>query len=462
MRKSGFGKSRYNTAAGFPAVRLQLAAVSPLMLIACTRPADALTPTRMSQPAHQPPVKRSEIFGWCCFDFANSAFTTIIITVVYSVYFQKVVAAGDAKAEGWWGTALAASQLVVIALAPFVGAFADITARKKVFLIGTAVVCSLATASLYFVGAGEIALALGLVVLANIAFSLSENLCAAFLPEISTPENVGRISGYGWSFGYFGGLISLVLALVIIQSGEGRTPWTFLMTGAFFFFASLPTLLLLRERARPRKLVAGENAFTLGWRQLVQIKKELPQHRTLALFFVALTVFLSGLLAIVAFSALYAAQVIGMNQQETIKLFVLLQLAGVAGAFGFGFLQDRTGAKPALVLALLQWVAVCVWAAFSHTKTEFFIIGALAGAAMGALQSAARAVVSTLTPPGRSGEFFGYWGFFGKLAGVIGPLVFGWLVSLANYRVAIFANAGFFIVGLLILLPLSLKPRQID
>ncbi|HEY8933460.1 MAG TPA: MFS transporter, partial [Rariglobus sp.] len=308
----------------------------------------------MSQPASLSPVKRSEIFGWCCFDFANSAFTTIIITVVYSVYFQKIVAAGDAKAEGWWGTALAISQLVVIALAPFVGAFADVTARKKVFLIGTAVVCSLATAALYFVGEGEIALALGLVVVANIAFSLSENLCAAFLPEISTPENVGRISGYGWSFGYFGGLISLVLALAVIQSGEGRTPWTFLMTGAFFFFASLPTLLLLRERARPRRLMAGENAFTLGWRQLVQIKKELPQHRTLALFFVALTVFLSGLLAIVAFAALYAAQVIGMNQQETIRLFVLLQLAGVAGAFGFGFLQDRTGAKPALVLALLQ------------------------------------------------------------------------------------------------------------
>ena len=416
----------------------------------------------MSQTTSLTPVKRSEIFGWCCFDFANSAFTTIIITVVYSVYFQKVVAAGDSQAEGWWGTALATSQLVVILLAPFVGAFADVTARKKVFLIGTAIVCSLATAALYFVGAGEVALALALVVVANIAFSLSENLCAAFLPEISTPENVGRISGFGWSFGYFGGLISLVLALAIIKSGEGRVPWTFLMTGGFFFFASLPTLLLLRERAHPRALVAGENAFTLGWRQLAQMKKDLPQHRTLAVFFVALTVFLSGLLAIVAFAALYATQVIGMTGQEVIGLFVLLQLAGVAGAFGFGYLQDRTGAKPPLVLALLLWILVCGWAAFSHTKTEFYVISGLAGAAMGALQSAARAVVSTLTPPGRSGEFFGYWGFFGKLAGVIGPLVFGWVVTLAGYRTAIFVNGAFFVVGLLILLPLSLKPRNAD
>jgi MFS transporter, UMF1 family len=413
----------------------------------------------MSQQPRPTPVKKSEILGWCCFDFANSAFTTIIITVVYAVYFRNVVAEGDARAEGWWGTALAASQVAVLLAAPFVGAFADVTARKKILLIASALACSLATAALFFVGPGEVALALALVALANIAFSLSENLCAAFLPEISTPENVGRISGYGWSFGYFGGLLSLVLALVIIKSGEGRVPWTFLMTGAFFFLASLPTLLLLRERAQPRKLTAGENAFTLGWRQLVQMKKDLPEHRTLAVFFVALTVFLSGLLAIVAFAALYATQVIGMTETEVIGLFVLLQLAGVAGAFGFGFLQDRTGAKPALVLALFMWIGVCAWAAFSKTKWEFYAISAVAGAAMGALQSAARAVVSTLTPPGRGGEFFGYWGFFGKLAGVIGPLSFGWMVTLAGYRTAIFVNAGFFVAGLLVLLPLSLKSR---
>ncbi|HEY9248818.1 MAG TPA: MFS transporter, partial [Rariglobus sp.] len=203
----------------------------------------------MTQSAGAHPVKRSEILGWCCFDFANSAFTTIIITVVYAVYFQKVVAEGVPQSEGWWGTALAVSQLVVIGLSPLIGALADVMARKKQFLMGTALVCSAATASLYFVGRGEIGLALGLVIVANIAFSLSENLCSAFLPEISTPENAGRISGYGWSFGYFGGLLSLVLALWIIGSGDGRTPYTFLMTGGFFFLASLPTMLLLRERA---------------------------------------------------------------------------------------------------------------------------------------------------------------------------------------------------------------------
>lgn len=415
-----------------------------------------------SAPGGFPPVKPREIFGWCCFDFANSAFTTIIITVVYAVYFAKVVAEGDPRAEGWWGTALSGSQVVVILLSPLIGALADVTARKKSALMMTALLCSVATAALYFVGPGEVVLALALVIVANIGFSLSENICAAFLPEISTPANVGRISGYGWSFGYFGGLFSLVLALVIIQSGEGRVPWTFLMTGVFFFAASLPTLLLLRERARPAVLASGETVASRGFNQLMQLRHELPKHRTLAVFFIAMTCYISGLMAVVGFAALYATAVIGMTQDEIIKLFIVLQLAGVAGAFGFGFLQDKASAKLALVLALLLWIGVCVWAALSRTKFEFYFVGAFAGAAMGALQSAGRALVSTLTPAGRAGEFFGYWGFFGKLAGVIGPITYGWLITEIGYRWGIVAVGGFFLLGLLILLPLRIRPLPLS
>ncbi len=424
----------------------------------------AAGPGSASQPSASggfPPVKKSEIFGWCCFDFANSAFTTIIITVVYAVYFAKVVAEGDPSAEGWWGTALSASQVVVIVLSPLVGALADVTARKKSALMLTAFGCSIATASLYFVGPGEVALALGLVILANIGFSLSENICAAFLPEISTAENVGRISGYGWSFGYFGGLFSLILALVIIQSGDGRAPWTFLMTGVFFFGASLPTLLLLRERARPVALRPGETVTGRAFGQMRRMLDELPQHRTLAVFFVAMTFYMAGLMAVVGFAALYATAVVGMTQDEIIKLFIVLQLAGVVGAFGFGYLQDRASAKLALVLSLLLWVGVCLWAALSRSKAEFYGVGALAGVAMGALQSSGRALVSTLTPPGRAGEFFGYWGFFGKLAGVIGPVTYGWLITHIGYRWGIVAVGGFFLTGLLILLPLRIRPRSL-
>lgn len=408
-------------------------------------------------PFDPPPARPREIFGWCCYDFANSAFTTIIITVVFSAYFMGVVADGDARGPGWWGTALAVSQLAVILVSPLIGALADVKARKKVYLMSAAVVCSVATMALYFTGAGDIWLALGLVVLANIAFSLGENLCASFLPEISTPENAGRISGYGWSFGYLGGLLSLVLALLIINSGAGRVPWTFVMTGLFFLLACLPTLML-RERARRRALAPGETYLGLGWGQLTRMAHELPRHRPLMIFFGAMLLFMAGLTAVVAFASVFAIQVLGMTQAEIIKLFVVLQLAGVAGAYGFGLLQDKVGPRVALALALVQWIGVCVWAAFCTTKLEFYIIGVLAGSAMGSLQSGARAVVSTLTPVGRSGEFFGYWGFFAKLAAVMGQPVFGWLAAYHGYQIAVLANAGFFALGLIVLLGVRLRP----
>lgn len=406
--------------------------------------------------AVSPPVKRREIFGWCCFDFANSAFTTIIITVVFSVYFTGVVAAGDTRGPGWWGTALAVSQLIVIFASPLVGVLADVTARKKLYLMASAVVCSVATIGLYFAGAGDVWLALGLVVVANIAFSMGENLCASFLPEISTPQNVGRISGYGWAFGYLGGLLSLVLALMILNSGEGRAPWTFVMTGVFFLLACLPTLML-RERAKRRALRTGESYLRLGFGQLRQMVRELPHHRTLAIFFVSMLLFMAGLTAVVAFASVFATQVLGMTQVEIIKLFVVLQLAGVGGAYGFGLMQDKIGPRVSMVISLLLWIVVCGWAAVCTTKSEFYIIGILAGVAMGALQSGTRAVVSVLTPSGRAGEFFGYWGFFGKLAAVIGQPVFGWLAAWYGFRVAILANAGFFVAGLVILLTLKLS-----
>lgn len=415
----------------------------------------------MSEQMDEPgPVKKREIFGWCCFDFANSAFTTVIITVVYAVYFQNVVAGGATWANALWGWTLGLSQFVVISLSPLVGAIADVKASKKKFLMATTVVCSIGTALLFFVGAGEVALAVGLVMIANIAFSFSENLCAGFLPEISTPETAGKISGYGWSFGYFGGLVSLVLALMIFKSGDGRAPWTFLMTGAFFMVSALPTLLLLKERAKPRPLPAGQTLWRAGWEENLQSLRALRGNGDLGKFFIALTLFTAGLMAVVAYASIYATKVVGMTQEEVIGLFVVLQLAGVAGAYGFGFLQDKKGPKIALVLSLLLWVAVCVWGSFCRTKGEFYAIGVMAGVAMGSLQSAGRAVVATFTPEGKSGEYFGYWGFFTKLSAVVGPPVFGMAASLAGERMAILVNAGFFIAGLLVLLPLSLDRRR--
>jgi UMF1 family MFS transporter len=411
-----------------------------------------------------PPVARREIFGWCCFDFANSAFVTIIVTVVYFPYFTKVVAEDAPRAAAWWGLTLALAQLAVLLVSPLIGAMADLRAAKKKLLTLTAAACSLSTVALYCVGTGEIGLALGLVGFATAAFYLSENICAGFLPEISTPENAGRISGYGWSFGYFGGLLCLVIAFAIIKSGDGRVPWTFVMTGVFFALAALPTLFLLRERAVPKTLPLGQGLLAASWGENLRSLRTLaaPGQRTLALFFASLFFATAGLTAIVAFASGFAEKEIGFTIEEIIKLFVVLQLAGVAGASGFGFLQDKTSPKLALLLALALWIVVCV-AAFlcpAGAKGTFYLVGIGAGIAMGAFQSGGRAVVALFTPEGKSGEYFGFWGFFSKLAGVIGQPVFGELVSNFGYRAAILSNALFFAIGLALLLPLALKPAN--
>lgn len=423
---------------------------------------DPSAPAALARVSAKPPVKRREIFGWCCFDFANSAYVTIIVTVIYFPYFSKVVAANAPAAAFWWGLTLALAQFAVLLISPLVGAMADIRANKKTLLAGSATTCALATVGLYFVGPGEVVFALSLVGFATAAFYLSENICAGFLPEISTPENAGRISGYGWSFGYFGGLLCLILALAIIQSGEGRVPWTFVMTGVFFALAALPTLLLLRERAVPRSLPPGQSLLSASWGENVRSLKALRAHRTLGFFFVSLFFSTAGLTAVIAFASGFAEKEIGFTTVEVLQLFIVLQLSGVAGASGFGFLQDKTGPKLALSLALGLWIVVCIAAYLcpGGAKGAFYAVGIGAGMALGAFQSGGRAVVALFTPPGKSGEFFGYWGFFSKLAGVIGQPVFGLLATWLGYRAAILANAGFFVAGLLILLPLTLRPEN--
>lgn len=398
------------------------------------------------------PVRRREIFGWACYDFANSAYTTVIVTVVFSVYFTEVVFGGAEGGLALWSLMLAVSQGVVIVCSPALGALADVGARKKQFLAVSAAVCCGATALLWFTGPGTVVLAFALVVVANTAFSLGENFCASFLPELSTPENAGRISAWGWGFGYCGGLLSLGLALALVKGWpEYGVRATFVMTGLFFALACMPTFLFLRERAVPQPGAAGR-AVRAAFARLGETFHELRQHRRLAWFFVAFFFYICGLSAVFAFAAILAGRRFDFGQAEVIGLFAALQVSAAAGALGFGWLQDRWGARPVLALSLGVWVVICLAAAVATGKAAFWVIGCGAGLVMGSTQSASRALVSILTPPGRAGEFFGFWGLFGKLAAVVGPLVYGVVADGWSLPVATGLNACFFVVGLVIFL----------
>ena len=395
------------------------------------------------------PVRRREIFGWCCYDFANSAFITVVITVVYGPYFTGVVAAGWAGANTLWSVILASSQVVVMVFGPALGVLADVTGSKKKFLLSMMWVCSAATAALWLTGPGTVALAAGLVIVAYAAFSFGENFCASFLSELSTPANCGRISGYGWSFGYLGGLGALGLAMLVLSVSPDGVRWVFVVTALFMVAATLPVLLLLRERKQPESHVA--RWWQLGWESVLRAARDLPQHRDLLRFFWAFLLYMSGLGAVVAFAAIYSVEVLGFTTGENLVLFASLQISSALGALAFGWWQDRAGSVNMLTAALLLWCLVAVGAYFCQTKEMFFLVGNVAGLAIGSCQAGSRAVVSLLSPRERAAEFFGFWGVFGKLAAVVGPLFMGVLADVFDLRVAVLSTLVFFVGGLIVL-----------
>jgi UMF1 family MFS transporter len=414
--------------------------------------------------AKDTPVTKREIFGWCCYDFSNSAFTTVIVTVVFSIFFTKVIAAGSEAADSLWGTAQSISQLIVIATSSILGAIADATATKKKFLTFTGIGLALFTAALYFTGPGTIAFAIAAFVAANVFFSLGEIFCASFLPELSTSENMGKISGYGWSFGYVGGLLSLALCLLVVPKDLAENPektrLAFLITAGFIVAGLIPTVLFLKERAVPKPGVGWKSAAALGFTQLKSTFMDLPKHRTLAVFFLAFTLYMSGLSAVVVFAGIFAERVLSFQMPELIVLFIALQVSSSLGAFLLGFLQDRMGSLTTLTIAIVLWIVVCVASYFCTTKGLFFVIGNIAGLAIGSTQSASRAVVGLLVPPGKSAEVFSFWGVFARVAVLIGSFTFGVLSDAFGIRTAILANGGFFVLGLGILFAVRLHPRQ--
>ncbi|NBS54965.1 MFS transporter [bacterium] len=387
---------------------------------------------------------KGEIFAWCWYDFANSAFVTVVITVVGGVFFTQSVCAGAEWAEFLWGTALSASAAVAMLAGPMLGRWADRKASKKPLLIWLTLVC-VGTTALLGLPRWGVAVLTGLVVAANAAFLLGENLVAAFLPELAPPGKRGRISAYGWGFGYVGGLASLGLALWILSAGgDGAARKVFPATAAFMLLAALPTILFLRERAQPGQLSVTEPDGKVIWNTL----RARPDLRGLLS---GLGLSLTGLSAVVGFASIYATKEIGFTLEDTVKLFVVLQLAAVVGALATGPWQDRSGARPVLLGALGLWGLVSVGAWLSRSAESFYAVAALAGLGMGWLQSAGRAAVAEITPEGQQGEVFGLWGFAGKLAGIVGPVVFGWLASMVGLREAVILNGVWFILGAWIL-----------
>ena len=423
-----------------------------------------------SQDALNPGVRKREVFGWAMYDFANSGYTTVVITAVFAAYFVGGIAQKAPWATFAWTLALSISYAVVMVTMPSLGAYADLRAAKKRILAVVTIGCVVSTAALAFARPGAVAMAMLLVVVSNVFYSYGESLTAAFLPELAHPDSMGKVSGWGWGFGYFGGMLALGICLAYVLWAQAHgipaarfVPVTMVITAALYGLASIATFRLLRERARPHPQALGEGGFAASLHRLQRTFAQARRYRDF-MWLLACAVFYQGGVAVaVSLAAIYAESVIGFQQQETMVLIFVLNLAAAGGAFGWGYLQDRIGHKLALGSTLVGWVAVCVIAALSSTKGQFWWAAAIAGLCMGSSQSAGRALAGMFAPPAQLAEFYGLWTFAIRLSSIIGPLTYGTITwaTAGNQRLAIVSTAVMFVIGLVLLLKVDVaRGRQ--
>lgn len=414
--------------------------------------------------ASAPPVRKSEILGWCMYDVADSAFTTVIVTALYAPYFKSIVV-GDLRPWGFnadflWGMAASISEIVVALMAPVLGAIADYSGSRKKFLGVCALTIIFFTGALYFVGPGMVALGLGLYIIANVGFAGGGVFIDSFLPGISNQSNVGRISGIKWGMGYASGLVATALCLPLAANVVANpTPEQLslarlipLIVAVYYSLAVIPTFLLLRERSTPQPLPPGENYLTVGFRQVKRTFGHIRRYKELFKLFIAFLIYNDGVVTVIYFAALYAQTTIGFTTEEITIMFIAMNVVAALGAFSFGFIADRIGQKRTIFISLTIWLAAVVLAYFSYSKGSFYIVAALAGVGIGSCQSVSRSLVALFTPKQNAAEFFGFLGVAGKALAFLGPLLFGAISTMTgSQRPAILSIGIFFIVGMALL-----------
>ncbi|MBX9771521.1 MAG: MFS transporter [Candidatus Obscuribacterales bacterium] len=420
--------------------------------------------TSSLNPALSQTASPREIFGWVIYHFANSGFSAVVLTAVFNAFFVDVIAKGAGYDQGvstlLWTLAIAAANLFVVVSAPVLGALADYSAAKKKILLISTIGGVIFTALLSFTAPGTVVLASCLIIAACLMCATSEDMIAAFLPEISTTEKMGRTSALGCMASHLGSLLVLGLCLAYVtwaqsmgQSATQFVPMTMLIVAGIYAIFSIPIFLWLKERAVEQHLPQGQSLWLHGFTRMKETLNHARHFQDLFRFLATLLVYSSGTSTVVVLAAVYAQQVMGFKLNETIIMILVVNLTASIGAFAFGFVQDKLGSKPTLAITLVLWCVAILLTFSTSDKTMFWIAANLIGVSIGSSYSVGRALVGQFSPPDRAGEFFGLWGLAMKTAAIIGPISYGLITYMSggNHRMAIASTAAFFIIGLIML-----------
>jgi len=418
-------------------------------------------------------VQKRKVFGWVMYDFANSAFATTILAVIFNQYFATVVAGGEKgvvlfgfhlHGASLFTFSVALSMALSACLSPFLGAIADASGSKKRFLMVFCYTALVFTGLLYFVHEGDTWMGAGFFIIANIGFAAGNVFYNAFLPEIATPKNIGWISGLGWAWGYIGGGTLLAINLIMLKypawlafpQGTFTVQDCFLSVSVWWLIFSLPTFLFLKEKGGETVFVSKSDYFRTGYRRLVHTLRRIRSFKELTKFLVAYLIYNDAIETVIVMASIFGAEVLGMRTDEIILFFLMVQGIAFIGSLVFGFLADAVGSKRTVMVSLIVWSVIVLWAfrlgIFWAPKTEYWILGGLVGMVLGGSQAASRSLQGLLTPAANSAEFFAFYGISGKFASIFGPLTYGVLIAITgSVQSGILSVLLFFVVGMILL-----------
>ena len=392
--------------------------------------------------------------SWAFFDFANSSYTLLILTLVFPIYFKEVIA-GSAYGDLYWGLIGSIAILAGGLTAPIMGAIADYDTKRKAKFVTFSLISILGTASLYFAGPNKLILASILFIIAQYFFQLTFSLYDAFLPHVSTQKTAGTISGLGYGLGYVGGLIAMLLLRPFYANGyagelDNLYRLTFPLTALFFLVFSIPFFIFVKEKTI-RKSESILELAKIGFRNTFNTLKSFKKHKTIFWFLLALYFLDDGLITLFAFISIYAINTLSFTIKEVSLIYALIQLIAFPSAIFLGRLSDKKGSKKILLTAIATWAVIILILTAATSKTWFYLAALLTSLVIGASQAIPRAWLSKLVPEKKRCEFFGFNGFASRLSAILGPIIFGSISSFTgNQRLAMLSLLPFFIISLII------------
>jgi UMF1 family MFS transporter len=428
---------------------------------------------------------RREQVGWYFYDWANSAFSTTVVTVFLGPYLTSVAeAAADASgfvyplgraipvsADAFFPYMVSLSVFLQVLFLPILGAFADYSNLKKQMLGAFAYLGAFATMGLYFLQGDNYLLGGVLFLLANVSFGASIVVYNAFLPEIASPDRRDKVSSEGWAIGYLGGGLLLALNLAFFLNAESfgiassfAVRISMASAGIWWAIFTIIPLLSIKRRHAVRRLPAGEHLLTVGFNQLIHTLRNLPRYPQTMLFLVAYLLYNDGIQTVIALSSQFGSQELGMGASSLVGVILMVQFVAFVGALAFGFLSRRIGTKRALIASLFIWTGTIVYAyGFLQTEAQFFVMAAAIALVLGGSQALSRSAYSLMIPEGREAEYFSLYEISERGTSWIGPLVFGLALQFTgSYRLGILSVIIFFIVGLALLFFVNIRRAALE